>query len=100
MAVLLARGLPERALLPAVAMIVFALGAATLDRNRDYASEVALWEATARTSPAKARVFNNLGYAREQAGDRDGARSAYLRSLELDPEFYKAQINLYELERE
>jgi hypothetical protein len=99
-AVLLARRLPRRALLPAVAMIVFALGAATLDRNRDYASEVALWEATARTSPAKARVFNNLGYAREQAGDRGGARSAYLRSLELDPEFYKAQINLYELERE
>lgn len=71
---------------------VFAL--ATHVRNRDYRDEVSLWEATAALSPAKARVFNNLGFAYEQAGRKEAARNAYLRALEIDPRQIRAAENL------
>lgn len=70
------------------------LGIATLVRNFDYASEIALWEATVASSPAKPRPWNNLGYARQMAGDTAGARAAYERALALDPDYARARINL------
>ena len=56
------------------------------------------WEATARVSPDKARVHNNLGYAYAQAGRRDEAQHEYRRALQLDPQDYKARANLARLE--
>ncbi|MBI1398073.1 MAG: tetratricopeptide repeat protein [Betaproteobacteria bacterium] len=70
------------------------LGWSTVSRNADYATEVSLWEATAKASPGKARVWNNLGYVRQLAGDVAGARSAYERALAIDPDNIKARINL------
>jgi Flp pilus assembly protein TadD len=54
---------------------------------------VALWEATARHSPGKARVWNNLGWAYEGAGRVDDARRAYDQALVLDPNEWKARTN-------
>jgi Flp pilus assembly protein TadD len=68
-------------------------------RNHDYRSEIALWESTVRDSPTKARVWNNLGYAYRLAGDRDAARRAYVKALELDPNHRKAHYNLQSLDR-
>lgn len=76
------------------AAIAGVLLAVTAQRNGDYRTEVSLWEATARMSPGKARVWNNLGFARQMAGDTAGARSAYERALALDPDDVKARINL------
>jgi tetratricopeptide (TPR) repeat protein len=70
------------------------LGAATLARNPDYRSEVALWSDTTRKSPGSARAWNNLGYAYQLAGRREEARAAYERALALDPEDVKARVNL------
>ena len=70
------------------------LGAATIARNRDYRTEVALWEATAVASAHKARVWNNLGYAHHVAGNLGQARAAYERALQLDPDHVKARYNL------
>jgi Flp pilus assembly protein TadD len=50
-----------------------------------YPDEINLREATATLSPGKARAFNNLGFAYEQAGGNEAARSAYLRALKIDP---------------
>lgn len=75
----------------ALAIILFGTTAA---RNRDYLTEVSLWAATARSSPGKARVWNNLGFARQTAGDVEGARAAYERALAIDPDDVKARINL------
>lgn len=72
--------------------------AQTTLRNQEYASEVSLWQATVKTSPEKARPWNNLGYAYQQAGNRQAAISAYQRALYLAPSDATAKLNLYYLE--
>jgi hypothetical protein len=59
----LAKRWSRRAATCALGMILAVLAAFTWSRNLDYRSEVALWEDTARKSPAKARAHNNLGEA-------------------------------------
>lgn len=63
-------------------------------RNHDYRSEIALWEDTVRKSPAKARAFNNLGVAYEEAGYSEKAARAYSRALDLNPGNEKARYNM------
>jgi len=80
-----------------VACMMLAL--ATHARNRDYRDEITLWEATAKYSPNKGRVHNNLGYAYELAGRMEDARKAYRRALEIDPKYARATANLRAMER-
>lgn len=75
-------------------VLVLALGALTVSRNAVYRSEVALWEDTARRSAGKARPWNNLGYAYQQAGRFREAEAAYLRALRIDPGYELARGNL------
>lgn len=70
------------------------LATATYRRNLDYRSELALWQATAQASPGKARAWANLGWARQEAGDIEGARAAYECALALQPTHQQALINL------
>jgi hypothetical protein len=81
-----------------VAALALLLGGATVLRTREFRSELALWEATVRTSPGKARAWNNLGYAHQLAGNREAARRAYRQALSLDPRHPKARANLDALE--
>jgi protein O-mannosyl-transferase len=76
------------------AVVLILLGGFTVSRNAAYRSEVALWEDTARKSPGKARVWNNLGYAYGQAGRFRDAEAAYLRALDIDPGYALARGNL------
>ncbi len=92
--VIVARMRPAAVARVVAVALAAALGVATLVRNTDYRSEVALWEATTRASPRKARAWNNLGYAWELAGDPARARAAYGRALALDPGYPKALLNL------
>ena len=82
-----------------LAALALVLAGATFVRVTDYASETRLWEATVRAGPDNARAWNNLGFARQAAGDRDGARAAYERALAIDPGHRKARGNLDALER-
>ena len=75
-------------------LAVLASGLQTLRRNHDYRSELALWQATVAASPAKARPWTNLGYARQQAGDLAGAAAAYRCALSRDPNHRQAVWNL------
>jgi Flp pilus assembly protein TadD len=77
-----------------VAALALVLAVTTYFRVTDYASEVRLWEATVRASPANARAWNNLGHPHEVAGDRARAREAYAHALMLDPRHPKAATNL------
>lgn len=81
----------------AIAVLVLMLGSATILRNQDYRTEVALWEATVKYSPNKARAWNNLGHARRQAGDDAGAKQAWQQALAIDPRHWRAKNNLDDL---
>ncbi|MGN6520014.1 MAG: hypothetical protein ACTHK2_11385 [Dokdonella sp.] len=70
------------------------LAVATSMRNDDYRSEAALWQATVRDSPRKARAWLNLGYAHRVDGDATRAAAAYRCALALEPTHAQATINL------
>ena len=78
----------------AAVVLIAALGMFTVFRNTVYRSEVALWEDTVRKSPAKARAWNNLGYAYDLAGRIPDAEAAYLGALRIDPGYALARGNL------
>jgi len=55
--------------LGAAAMVV--LGARTVERNRDFAGEIPVFEAEYKLNPRAARVWNNLALAYAEAGERE-----------------------------
>jgi hypothetical protein len=69
----------------------------TILRNQDYLSEIALWQATVRASPNKARPQNNLGYAYFLSGREAEAEIAYREALRLDKNYWRAENNLIRL---
>jgi protein O-mannosyl-transferase len=84
---------PERWQRIGVALAVLLAGA-TLLRNLDYKSRLALWQSTVRVSPRNPRAHNNLGVALELSDRRAEARSAYAHALVLDPKYTVARANL------
>jgi len=75
-------------------ILLLTLVTATVRRNRDYRSELAMWQATVLSSPGKARPWVNLGYARQLSGDPAGAAAAYRCALDRDPHQQKAAVNI------
>lgn len=94
----LARGRGRRWTWVGIGLVVLTLAAATVQRNEVYASAISFWEDTLEKSPRKARVANNLGFAYQQAGRLAEARRAYQQAIELDPDYWRARINLEALE--
>jgi hypothetical protein len=78
----------------AAVLLMAVLALFTFSRNRDYRSEITLWEDTARKSPDKARVHNNLGYAYFLAGRYGPARDEFLAALRINPSHGLARNNL------
>lgn len=75
-------------------LLVGVLALLSAGRNREYASEVALWEAAARDSRPKLRVLNNLGAAFIEAGRWREAERALRAAQKLDPDNEVVYINL------
>jgi len=94
----LAKIYERKAAVAAVAVIFVLLASFTVLRNNVYRSEVSLWEDTARKSPGKSRVFNNLGCAYEDEGGREKALAMYERALQLDPDNAVAKDNKLRIE--
>ncbi len=69
--------------------VIFALAAGagilTERRNRDYASDLALWTDTVAKRPQSAKAQSNLGTALLQRGRLDEGMAHYRESLKLDP---------------
>lgn len=84
----------------AAGALLLLLAFATLQRNEDYRSELALWARTAQQSPQKARPWNNLGMACREAGDPECASAAFAHAMALDPEDPKPVLNLYFLRKQ
>lgn len=76
-----------------VAALVATLAAATVQRNRVYADEIAFWEDVVAKTPRNARGWNNLGMARAVACRTDEAVVAFGQAARLDPADPKAAIN-------
>jgi hypothetical protein len=83
---------PARRMLAAAFLGLFAI--ASVWRQLDYRSEIALWESDVGKAPWNARAHNNLGYAYQQAGRIDEARREYQAAELLAPGQTKARINL------
>jgi tetratricopeptide (TPR) repeat protein len=80
---------------PAIALVVaLAAGGLTVRRNRDYRSELALWESAAAAAPQNARAFSNLGLALRAAGDPARAEACFRRALALRPDYIAARAEL------
>lgn len=74
------------------------LWASDLIRLQRPGEALPLFEFIAKQRSLTANESNNLGWCREQAGDKAGARAAYARALELDPLHPWAKDNLARVE--
>ena len=78
----------------ATGLLVVGILGATIVRNADYTSEVALWASAARASPGKPRVINNLGVAHMKEQRWDLAIPCFERALASDAGYRAARENL------
>jgi tetratricopeptide (TPR) repeat protein len=86
--------LPGRLPLLAGAVVILVLTAASWQRNRDWRSEVHIWQDTVRKSPDKSRPWYNLGTHLTDAGRPTEAIPALARAVTLDPQHAEAWHNL------
>ena len=75
-------------------LIVMALSARTIIRNRDWKNQDTLWIASARTSPSSPQNHNNLGDLYSRHGDFEKAVEEFKRATELKPNYADAYHNL------
>ncbi|MDV2502477.1 MAG: tetratricopeptide repeat protein [bacterium] len=73
-------------------VILFAIN--TVDRNRDWSDDLALWEKTARQSPRSVNARMNVGKALFQRGSVEDAARHFEAALELSPTHVDALNNL------
>lgn len=82
-------------LIPALAvLVVTALGTTTVLRNLVWSSADALWADAAEKSPAKYRVWSNLGVALSAKGREKEAADCYRKSVKIEPAFSNGVLNL------
>lgn len=83
-----------------LAAAVAGFGARTVLRNRDWHSDLALWQAAVRVEPEKPIVIHNLGFAYYEAKDYLMAAYYFNKALEREPEYVSALVNLAAMEYE
>ncbi len=74
--------------------VAAALIAATIRRNEDYASRLAIWTDTVAKRPDNPRAQNNLAIELTVAGRTDEAVAHFRESLRLQPDRNEARTNL------
>lgn len=78
-------------------LVIFVLGIygyKVMLRSRDWQNRKTLWEATARTNPNSARVYNNLGDVYSIEGNLQKSIQSFQKAIELDPNYAEAMYNL------
>jgi protein O-mannosyl-transferase len=76
------------------AVLAVALTAATVRRNQDYRTELALWEDTVLKRPGNARALAALGAIHQAAGRLDQALAMLQEAVRVAPDSAEAQNNL------
>ena len=77
-----------------VAVALLLMAARTIDRNRDWASDYALFSAVVALYPDNARARENLAHASYQQGDVKGAVEHYKQAIAIDPHRLPPYYNL------
>ena len=92
----LLRRFPRRGLVGGIAAVGLALclGAVTIARNRDYASELALYRDTVAKRPDNAYARYNLGKLLAESGQQEEAVAQYREAVRLSPGMEQASYNL------
>jgi tetratricopeptide (TPR) repeat protein len=93
-AVLILRRYSGRAFFAVGLGLATALTAATVRRNQDYRSAVALWRDTVAHRPENLRARDSLGYALAEAGEPAAAAAVFTETLRRDPAFGEAHYGL------
>ncbi len=78
----------------ACAFVVVPLAVLTIQRNRDYNSEITIWQDTVDKRPNNPRAHNNLGVALDHAGRTPEAIEHLERVLRITPDYAEAHNNL------
>jgi tetratricopeptide (TPR) repeat protein len=76
------------------ALLIIALGGATLLRNRVWQSEISLWRDAAMKSPAKVRPRQNLALYYGMEGRLDEARRELEKAIAIEPRNFELHNNL------
>ena len=80
---------------PGIAVVmILALGQATIRRNWDYRSDVAIWADTVGKRPSNPRAHHNLGKALASQGVFPEAIAQFTEALRLTPHYEDAHYNL------
>ncbi|HEV2971491.1 MAG TPA: tetratricopeptide repeat protein [Pirellulales bacterium] len=80
--------------LAALTAILIALCSATIKRNDDFRSDVAIWQDTVDKRPQNARAHNGLGDAFKDQGNTEQALAQYEQALEIKPELSESFLSL------
>lgn len=90
----LAARLAPRPRVLVVALLFCAAVAGAWHRSAVYASRASFHSAVLADDPGDAGAWNELGLAREESGDLDGALEAFERAAHLDPNYGRPWSNL------
>lgn len=82
----LSRVVPRRGVIAVAAVVVAALGARTVLRNRDWSDDVTLFRSAVQAENGSLLAHFNLGVALKDAGDLDGARREWEKALAIKPD--------------
>jgi protein O-mannosyl-transferase len=82
----------SRSAVAVLVLVASALGWRTLQRNRDYQSELAIWDANIRDAPLNDRSYLTRGSVYWSLGRVDAALDDYHRCLALNPRNAKALV--------
>jgi Flp pilus assembly protein TadD len=74
--------------------VVAMLGAATIRRNQDYRSDLAMWTDTVARRPDNPRAHNNLGIALDRLGRTGEAIPHFAEAVRLKANYVEARVNL------
>ena len=77
-----------------VAVVLLLMAVRTIDRNRDWASDYALFSAVVALYPDNARARENLAHAHYQQGDVKEAIEHYKRAIAINPHRVRPYYNL------
>ena len=76
-----------------VAVVALLLTGATIMRNHDYRSPVAIWQDTVNKRPQNGRAYFNLGIAYLEQKQFETARECFRKGFVLEPNYAKAYYN-------